>query len=418
MKLFSGRLRWWMISLVTLGTVLNYLARSSLSVSAPVLKTDLAMTTKTYSFVVLAFQGAYTVMQPIAGLVLDRLGTRLGFFIFAVAWALANMAHGLARGWPGLAFFRGLLGASESAAIPGGLKVVAEWFPPRERTVATGWFNIGSSIGSMIAPPLVTFCILMSGWRLGFFVTGALSLLWALLWYGSYRPPEQARSLDPAEAALIAEGREAGPAPKRVAWRAILGRRAFWGIAIPRFLAEPAWQTFNFFIPLYLVAVWKLDLKSIALWAWLPFLAADMGALAGGYLGPLLTQRLGVPLIASRKIIVTTGALLMLGPACIGLAPSPALAIALFCLGGFAHQLLSGALLTLAADIFDPPSVGSAAGLAGSAAWAGGMLFTYVIGQSADLYGYSPLFAALGGLDLLAASAVWLLLRNIRDERP
>jgi ACS family hexuronate transporter-like MFS transporter len=314
------------------------------------------------------------------------------------------MAHGLARGWPGLALFRGLLGASEAAAIPGGLKVVAEWFPPRERTVATGWFNIGSSIGNMIAPPLVTFCILASGWRMGFFVTGSLSLVWAGLWYVGYRSPGQAHRPSPAGAA--------SPGVGRVAWRTILRRRVFWGIALPRFLAEPAWQTFNFFIPLYLVAVWKLDLKTIALWAWLPFLAADLGSLAGGYLGPLLTQRAGVSIIASRKIIVALGCLLMLGPACIGLAPSPALAIGLFCLGGFAHQLLSGALLTLAADIFDPPSVGSVAGLAGSAAWIGGMLFTYVIGQSADVYGYGPLFAALGGLDLLAAGAVWALLRE------
>lgn len=407
----KGRLRWWIIGLVTLGTILNYLARSSLSVAAPTLKTEFGMTTEQYSWVVIAFQAAYTVMQPVAGAVLDWLGTRLGFAIFAVGWAFANMAHGLASGWQSLAFFRGLLGASEAVAIPGGLKVVSEWFPARERSVATGWFNIGSSIGNMIAPPLVTFCILFYGWQSAFVVTGGLSLLWAALWFFAYRAPEDHRALGSAERELIMGGREVAIGG-RSGWRDIIRRRGFWSIAIPRFFAEPAWQTFNFFIPLYLVAAWNLDLKTIALWAWLPFLAADAGSLVGGYMAPFVMRRFKVSLITSRKIVMTTGALLMSGPACIGLADGPAMAIALFCIGGFAHQMLSGALLTLAADVFDTRAVGTASGMAGSAAWIGGMLFTYLIGQNADVYGYNPLFAALVALDLIAAAFLWALLRT------
>jgi ACS family hexuronate transporter-like MFS transporter len=198
----------------------------------------------------------------------------------------------------------------------------------------------------------------------------------------------------------------------RAGWRDIIGTRGFWSIAIPRFFAEPAWQTFNFFIPLYLVAAWHVELKTIALWAWLPFLAADAGSLVGGYAAPFLMRRFGVSLITSRKIVMTGGAVLMAGPACIGFADGPGTAIALFCIGGFAHQMLSGALLTLAADVFDTRAVGTASGMAGSAAWIGGMIFTYLIGQNADAYGYNPLFAALAGLDLIAAAFLWALLRS------
>lgn len=404
-------LRWWIIGLVTLGTILNYLARSTLSVAAPTLKTEFAMTTEQYSWVVLAFQASYTVMQTVAGSVLDAVGTRLGFFIFAIGWGLANMAHGLATGWQSLALFRSLLGATEAAAIPAGAKTVATWFPPRERPLATSLFQMGTSVGNMIAPPLVAFCILAFHWQAAFYVTGALSLVWAGLWWVGYRDPAQHPRLSAAERAVIAEGRDQDVTSKPSTRGAVLQSRSFWAIAVPRFLAEPAWQTFNFFIPLYLVAVWKLDLKEIALWVWLPFLAADFGSLAAGLLPPWLMKR-GASLLASRKLTMTFGALCMVGPACIGLATSPQMAIALFCIGGFAHQMLNGALITLCADVFDSRTVGTASGMAGTSAWVGGMLFTLLIGQSADQFGYNPLFVALAGLDLIAAAVLWALLKS------
>ena len=413
-----GKLRWWIIGLVTLGTILNYLARSTLSVAAPTLQAEFAMSTEEYSWVVLAFQASYTVMQTVAGGVLDALGTRLGFFLFAIGWALSNMAHAFATGWPSLAFFRGLLGATEAAAIPAGAKTVSEWFPPRERPLATSAFQMGTSVGNMIAPPLVAFCILWWGWQEAFLVTGSLSLLWALLWWFGYRTPGEHKRLSAEERAHIEAGRASDDVGAKPATRKdVLRSRGFWAIAVPRFLAEPAWQTFNFFIPLYLVAVWKLDLKSIALWAWLPFLAADFGSLAAGLLPPWLMKR-GASLVTSRKITMTTGALCMIGPACIGLAGSPGMAIALFCVGGFAHQLLNGALVTLGADLFDTRTVGTATGMAGSAAWIGGMMFTFAIGKSADVFGYNPLFVALACLDLLAAAVLWSLLRGRRGAEP
>ncbi|WP_268740170.1 MFS transporter [Novosphingobium beihaiensis] len=410
-------LRWWIIGLVTLGTVLNYLARSTLSVAAPTIKAEFGMSTEEYSWVVMAFQAAYTVMQTVAGAVLDALGTRLGFFIFAMGWALSNMAHGLVGGWQGLAFMRGLLGATEAAAIPAGTKAVSEWFPARERPLATSAFQMGTSVGNIAAPPLVVFCILNWGWESAFYVTGALSVVWALLWWFAYRTPQDHPRITPAERDLIVQDqRQTTESSARPATRkAVLRSRGFWAIAIPRFLAEPAWQTFNFFIPLYLVSVWGLDLKGVAMWAWLPFLAADLGSLAAGLVPPVLMRR-GAGMIASRKVTMTLGAMCMIGPACIGLAGSPGLAIALFCVGGFAHQMLNGALITLCSDLFEPRTVATASGMAGTIAWIGGMLFTLIIGQSADVYGYSPLFVALAALDIMGAAVLWALLRGWREN--
>ncbi|HSI19835.1 MAG TPA: MFS transporter, partial [Sphingomonas sp.] len=174
-----ARLRWWFVALICAGTVANYLARNSLGVLAPQLKTSLAMTTQQYSYVVGAFQAAYTVMQPVAGFIVDRIGLRAGFALFGVAWSIASMLHALAGGWIGLALFRGLLGASEAAAIPSGVKAIAEWFPARQRSVAVGWFNAGTSLGALLAPPVVVAVTLWADWRVAFIVTGAVGLIWA-----------------------------------------------------------------------------------------------------------------------------------------------------------------------------------------------------------------------------------------------
>ena len=202
-------LRWWIVALICVGTIANYLARNSLGVLAPQLKTGLGMSTEQYSYVVGAFQLAYTVMQPIAGAIVDRIGLRAGFALFGAAWSVANMLHALAAGWLGLALFRGLLGLAESAAVPSGIKAIAEWFPARERSVAVGWFNAGTSLGALLAPPVVIAVTLWADWRVAFIVTGAVGLLWAGAWYAFYRSPAAHPAITPAEQALIAADRPA-----------------------------------------------------------------------------------------------------------------------------------------------------------------------------------------------------------------
>lgn len=404
--------RWRIVILICLGTIANYLARNSLGVLAPELKTRLGMSTAEYSYVVGAFQGAYTIMQPVAGFIVDRIGLRNGFAFFGVAWSIANMLHALALSWLGLAFFRGLLGATEAAAVPSGIKAIAVWFPARERSVAVGWFNAGTSLGAAIAPPVVIAVSLWADWRVAFIVTGAVGLLWAVAWYAFYRGPNEHPSITPREQALIAADRPA-VTPARATAREIVTTRKFWVIAIPRFLAEPAWQTFSFFIPLYLASERGMDLKQIAIFAWLPFLAADMGGILGGYLSPFLVKRLRMSLIGSRVAGVSLAAVLMIAPGCIGLAVSPYAAIVLFCIGGFAHQMISVLINTLSADVFTPEEVGTANGFVGQAGWLGGLIFTLIIGQLADKIGYAPLFAALSVFDLIGAVVLILSIKTL-----
>jgi ACS family hexuronate transporter-like MFS transporter len=413
-------LRWWIIGLIMLGTVFNYLARSSLSVAAPTLTEKLHMTTQQYSYVVAAFQGAYTVMQPVAGYILDFVGLKIGFAIFAIAWAASNMLHGLATGWTSLAFFRGLLGMSEAAIFPAGMKTISQWFPAKERSIATGWLNTGTSIGAMLAPPLVVYCILTFNWQMAFVVTGGSAFIWVALWLVFFRKPEDHPNLSTDERQYILSGQErrVHDATARPSWRHVLSTRRFWGIAIPRFLAEPAWQTFNFWIPLYLFTVRHMNLKEIALFGWMPFLAADLGCLVGGYLAPFFIRRFNASLITSRKLVIICGAVLMVGPACIGLAASPYVAIALFCIGAFAHQAISGALFTLASDMFGQHEVGTATGFSGMFGWLGGMIFSLIVGALAATLGYNPLFVCLMLFDIIGATVAWKLITHGESSAP
>uniref|UniRef100_A0A809DW92 MFS transporter n=1 Tax=Ralstonia solanacearum TaxID=305 RepID=A0A809DW92_RALSL len=417
MKTIKG-LRWWIIALVCLGTITNYLARNALGVLAPQLKTELGMSTQQYSYVVGAFQVGYTIMQPVCGFIVDLIGLRIGFAVFAVLWSIAGCLHAGASGWLSLASFRGLMGLTEAAAIPSGMKAVAEWFPDKEKSVAVGYFNAGTSLGALLAPPLVVFLSLRYGWQSAFVVTGALGFVWAALWYAFYRSPRDHAQLSAAEHDRIVGGqiRSAGAVRGKRPVREVVTSRRFWAIALPRFFAEPAWQTFSFWIPLYLSSARHMDLKEIALFAWLPFLAADLGGLLGGYLSPFFMKCFRVPLVWSRVCGVVLGAFLMIGPACIGLVASPYQAIALFCVGGFAHQMISTLVNTLSADVFDPEEVGTASGFAGMAAWIGGLGFSLMVGALADTVGYGPLFGLLGAFDLIGATLLILLIRGQSQE--
>jgi MFS transporter, ACS family, hexuronate transporter len=420
MKKIPG-LRWWIIGLICLGTIINYLARNSLAVLAPELEKRLQFTDQQYSYIVLAFQLGYTVMQSVCGFILDFLGLQLGFALFALVWSLFNVLHSLAGGWASLAFFRGLLGLSEAAAIPAGIKSISEWFPAKERSVAVGYFNAGTSLGALLAPPLVVWVLVQYSWQMAFVVTGSLGFVWAALWWLFYRSPSKHRWLGETERNYIIKGQEPDKVVTAEERKApsvikILSSSRFWGIALPRFLAEPAWQTFNFWIPLYLAKERHMDLKQIAIFAWLPFLAADLGGIFGGYLSPLLMKYFHVKLIDSRIAGIVLGAILMIGPGSIGLAASPYVAIALFCIGGFAHQMISALLNTLSADVFDAHEVATANGFTGTASWTGGLLFTLVVGALVSTIGYGPLFACLAVFDLIGAVIVIVLLRGNKAQ--
>lgn len=407
-----GNLRWWIIGLVMLGAIINYLTRSTMGVAAPTLTEELGVTTQQYSWITSAFQLGI-MMQPVCGYILDTLGLKTGFALFATAWSLITMAHGLASSWPMFAVLRGFLGLAEGSANPAGMKAVSEWFPARERGLAGGVFNIGASVGSMLAPPLVVWAILTYNWQAAFFISGALGLVWVALWLRFYRSPDTHPGLSAEERKLIVEGREAHleaddrkPSPLR-----ILRNRNFWGIALPRFLADPTWGTLAFWVPLYLTTVRGFDLAQIAMFAWLPFVAADLGCLFGPTLA-LFLQKRGLSLINARRTAFSVGAVMMIGIGFVGFVDSPYLAILLLCLGGFAHQTLSVTVITMSSDLFRRSEVATVTGMAGTCGNFGVLVFSLLIGGLVATVGYSPFFVALAVLDLIGAVLLWTLVRD------
>lgn len=405
-------LRWWMISLIMLGAVVNYLTRSSLAVAAPTLLAELEITAREYSYITAAFQGAI-MLQPLCGYVLDVIGLKYGFAIFATAWSLICMAHGMATNWQTLAVLRGLLGFAEGSANPAGMKAVSEWFPAKERGLAGGVFNIGASFGSMLAPPLVVWAILHYNWQSAFVITGALGLVWVCAWLLLYDAPKRHRLLSKAEAEHIAAGQEdhlAGDGTKPSVL-SILKKRNFWGIALPRFLADPAWGTLAFWVPLYLTTVRGFELKDIAMFAWLPFLAADLGCMFGPVV-VLALQKRGVRLINARRGAFTLGAIMMMGVAFVGYVDNAYAAIALLSLAGFAHQTLSVTVITMSSDLFRRNEVATVAGMCGTFGNLGLLIFSLLIGTLLASVGYTPFFVSLAVLDLVAAVLLWTLVRE------
>src|SRR5436190_7336165 len=410
-------LRWWMIGLIMLGSIINYLTRSTLAVAAPTILKDLQITTQQYSWIVGAFQ-ATIMLQPICGYVLDVLGLKRGYAIFVAAWSAISMSHGLAHSWQAFAALRGLLGFAEGSANPGGMKATAEWFPARERGLAGGVYNIGASFGSMLAAPLVAWAILRYNWQAAFVITGSLGFAWLILWLLFYDSPDRHRSLSPEERQYIVSGQEKhlrgdGARPSI---RQILGQRNFWAIALPRLLADPTWGTLTFWLPLYLTTVRHFDLKQIAMFAWLPFLAADLGSMFGGVVSLWLQKHAAVSLINARRGAFTVGAVLMMGMAFVGLVDNPYTAIALLCLGGFAHQTLSVTVITMSSDLFKRNEVATVAGMAGTCGNGGVLPFSLIIGAVVARIGYTPFFIGLGVLDLIGALILWMLVREPRAQ--
>jgi len=401
------------MGLLVLGSILNFLTRSTLAVAAPTILPDLHITEQQYSWILAAFQIAI-MLQPICGYVMDVLGLRIGLAIFAIAWSLVNIAHGFAHNWQVLAGLRALLGFSEGSASPAGMKATAEWFPAKERGLAGGVYNIGASIGSMLAPPLVVWAILIYNWQSAFLITGGLGLIWVLLWLLLYQSPERHLRLSQREKEYISSGQEqhlrsegARPSVGR-----ILRLRNFWGIALPRFLADPTWGTLTFWLPLYLKNVRHFDLKQIALFAWLPFLAADLGCLFGPAIAATIQKYTRLSLINARRCAFTVGACLMIGIPFAGFVESPYTAVMLISLAGFAHQTLSVTVITMSSDLFTRGEVATVAGMAGTFGNAGVLISSLAIGALVLKIGYSPIFICLGALDLIGAVVLWTFVRG------
>ncbi len=409
-----GNLRWSVPILLMLATFINYIDRASIGTAYLGFSKEFGIGKIEYAWILWTFNLTYLIMQPLMGRFMDRVGLRRGFLASVTWWSVANMLHSLAGGWRTMAGFRSLLGIGEAGNFPGAAKAVREWFPPRERTIATGIYNSGASVGMLIATSMAAGIMYYWGWRMVFVVTGAIGFLWLILWAVFYRPPAGHPWLTDKERTLIESGQAdlamAEPPTDRGAWRIVLVQRNFWGIALARFLSEPAWQFLIFFLPDYLRDGRGWDLKQLALYGWLTFVGADLGCLLGGLIPPMF-QKLGLSLLTARKASATVAGLVMLSALFIAGAPTEVLAVLFISMATFAHQCMSSTLLTLPADLFPKRTVATAFGLAGSVGYAGGLTFILIVGYVAAEFGYAPLFTTIAFLDLIGAALVWILIR-------
>jgi MFS transporter, ACS family, hexuronate transporter len=411
-------LRWWIIGLVFLATLINYIDRLTISVLAPVITKDLNLSNTEFGGIVVWFLLAYTISQGVSGKVYDRIGTRLGFTFSIILWSAAAMAHALARGLTSLSIFRFVLGFGEAGNWPGAAKTVAEWFPVRQRALGMAIFNSGAAIGSVAAPPLIVFLQLRYGWQTTFVVTGTLGFLWLALWLLFYQTPERHRWLSSEEYQLIREGRRVTPGlpAESIRWRDLLRYRQVWGIVVARFLTDPIWWLYITWLPLYLANARGFSLTKIGLFAWVPYVAADAGSLLGGWLSGFLISR-GWSVDRARKAVIAFAALLMPAGVAAAFVSSPMAALALIAVVLFGFQVWINNVQTMPSDFFSARAVASVAGLGGTGAGIGSMIFIFTTGWVVDHFSYTPILVAAGILAPLGTIALFLLAGEIRPVK-
>lgn len=408
-------LRWYIIGMIFLVTVVNYIDRMTLSVLAPTIRETFDLTNVDYSRIVFMFLLAYTISQSAMGKFLDKVGTRTGFIVFVSIWSVASMLHAAVRNGIQIALCRFMLGIGEGGNWPGAAKVAAEWFPVRERALAMAIFNGGSSIGAVIAPPLIVWITLTFGWKAAFFVGSILSSIFLVFWIVFFRNPHQHPRLSDEERILIEENSatetENTTIPQRT-WFQFFRIRHVWALVLTRFFTDPVWWFYISWLPNYLKNERHFSLELIGLLAWIPFLFADLGNLLGGATSSWLIKR-GWKVDKARKIVMYSGLLLMPAGVIAVFTESNAIAIAGISTTVFAFQFFNINLLTTPSDCFPKRDVGSVAGIGGTAAGVGSMLFTLLVGYVVDNFSYTPVFVAVSMFGPVGAVIVRVVMRKI-----
>ncbi len=365
-------LRWWIIGLICLATIINYIDRSALAIMWPGIAEDLNMTDADYAIILNMFMVAYALGQSISGKMYDKVGTKIGYVISIFFWSLASLLHAFSRGLLSISFFRVLLGVSEAGNWPGAVKSNAEWFPVKERAVAQGIFNAGAAMGSVIAPPLIAFLYLGFGWRTTFIIIGAAGMLWIIPWLiFNKRKPKQHPWITEKEKDHIVSGRyesrQGEDTGKGLSIKEIIAHKESWSVLASRFFLEPIWWLFVGWMPIYLKNTYGFDVKEIGMFAWVPFVGAAIGSVSGG----LLTGRWiasGLSVDTSRKRTIWIGGLIMfLGlVATIIFADNPTKFVIIVAFVLFGFQFAISNIQTLPSDLFSGKSVGTLAGLGGT----------------------------------------------------
>jgi len=405
--------RWLIVALIAVATVINYIDRNALAVMWPQISKDVGATKEDYALLVTVFMLFYAAGQFVFGRLFDIIGTRMGFALSIAVWSISIALHSVTHSILSFSIVRAMLGISEAGAWPGAVKANAEWFPARERALAQGVFNAGASIGAIISAPLIAVLFLWLGWRGTFILIGAIGFVWLLPWLIIYRAgPDKHPWVSAAERALILDAPAEQPAVPKVEYvpnvRQLLGHRQTWGILTTRFFIDPIWWLFVSWLPIYLADTFGFDIKQIGIFAWVPYVGAMIGSLGGGWLSGRLIGA-GWSVDRARKWVITLGGAIM-APALLGavLATDPVWAVVTIAFVLFGFQIAIGNIQTLPGDIFNGKSVGSLAGLGGMAAVAGTLITTWLVPvMTRD--SYAPIFILVAALVPASLLALWLV---------
>ncbi|GAB3413138.1 MFS transporter [Massilia agilis] len=408
-------LRWLVITLVAIATIINYIDRSALAVMWPGIASDLGMDKRDYANILSVFLVGYAVGQSLFGKLFDALGTRIGFLLSILLWSGAIALHFMARSAMSFGFFRVLLGVGEAGNWPGATKAIAEWFPVRERALGQGIFGAGASLGSVIAPPLVAALYAWVGWKSTFLLTGALGFIWIVPWLILYKSGPGAHPwISAEERAYILEGQRAATAQDArhhdyvPTLGQLLRHRQSWGVIAARFFIDPVWWLFVSWLPLYLNERFHFDVKQIGMFGWVPYVGAALGALLGGWLCGRLLER-GWSVNRARKLVIGAGLVIML-PALLlsAAAETPLLAVLSIGVILFGFQAAITNIQTLPSDFFSGKTVGTLAGLSGTSAVLGVIICMQLVPELTAGGNYTPFFV-LGALLLpLVFISLWL----------
>ena len=416
-------IRWWICGLLFASTVINYLDRQTLALLAPNLMSLFQWSNSDYANLVIGFRVAYTLGQVFCGRLLDRLGTRLGATITVAFYSAASILTPLASGFFSFLGFRFLLGLGESANWPAATKAVSEWFPARERGLATAFFDSGSSLGGAIAPFLIFWIYSNWGWKAAFIVPGMLGLVWLVVWRRFYHRPDEHPSISPEELHMLQEEnppRTEQSAHQRISLKSLLSLKETWGTIAARAFTDPVWFFITDWFPIYLVAK-GFDLRNSFLAVWIPFLAADAGSYVGGTLSGWLIRR-GWSLVPARRAIVLAGGLgtLFLIPTIF--VSSLALITTLFAIATFSYAAFSVMANVLPSDLYPSDAVATVSGLSGTAAGIGTIIGFKAVGYFSDArhatgtHAFDPIMIVCGLIPCLGAVLVLSLIRSRRSQ--
>jgi len=390
--------RWRIAILVSLAIAISYLDRQTLPVAVTAIARDIPLSNQRFSALQSAFLLSYAFMYLGGGRLVDALGTRIGFAVIMTFWSLANASHALATSFAMLMGSRFLLGMGEGGGFPAATRAVAEWFTPKERATAMGIINAGTAVGAVVAPPLIAVVLSYSGWRWIFVVTGGLGLLWAWWWIASYAPPENHPEPGVREPFASASQSRSTPA---IPWFDLLRVRESWGLISAKFLSDAAWYFYLFWLPKYLYDARGFDVKAVGTFAWIPYAAAGVGCLLGGWFSSYLVRR-QFSLNVARKLALGLSAAVM--PSILLVPRLPvAWALAIFSLAYFGQQSWSTLVMVLPTDLFPASVVGSVAGLVGFGGAMGGIAFGQLVGYLLDHgFGYAVVFSLAGTFHVAA----------------